>query len=36
MVYETTFHVEWPEHLGGGYLELDFAGAMTLMPLLAI
>jgi hypothetical protein len=36
MLYETTFFVEWPEHLGGGRVAIDFAGAMLLLPVLAV
>jgi hypothetical protein len=32
--YETTFFVNWPEHLGGGSVEVDLYGTMILDPLL--
>lgn len=34
MVYNTTFFVDWPQHLGGGTAELEFVGAMVLVPLI--
>jgi hypothetical protein len=33
-VYDTRFLLQWPEHLGGGQLEIEFQGAMTLVPLM--
>jgi len=36
MVYETRFFVQWPAHLGGDEIVIDFAGAMTLLPVLAM
>lgn len=35
VAYETTFLINWPEHLGGGTDHLDLKGAMTVVPLLA-
>jgi len=34
VAYETTFLIQWPEHLGGGDLTIDFAGAMAIVPVL--
>jgi hypothetical protein len=34
-LYETTFFIGWPEHLGGGSVNLDLRGTMVLIPLLA-
>jgi hypothetical protein len=34
VAYETTFLVQWPEHLGGGDILIDFVGAMALVPLM--
>lgn len=34
MMYETTFLIEFPEHLGGGTIEVTFEGAMGLVPLM--
>jgi hypothetical protein len=34
VAYETTFLVQWPEHLGGGDITIDFSGAMALVPLM--
>jgi hypothetical protein len=32
--YDTRFLIEWPEHLGGGAVELDLRGTMSLVPTL--
>jgi hypothetical protein len=32
--FETTFLINWPEHLGGGSIDIDVSGAMVLAPLL--
>jgi len=32
VVYETTFLITWPMHLGGASTTVDFSGAMTLVP----
>jgi hypothetical protein len=34
-VFDTRFLIEWPEHLGGGLMNIDLAGSMVLTPLLA-
>jgi len=34
VAYETTFLIQWPEHLGGGTITVDFAGAMALVPVM--
>jgi hypothetical protein len=34
--YDTTFLIMWPEHLGGGEVQLPMEGTMQLMPLLAL
>jgi hypothetical protein len=34
VAYETTFLINWPEHLGGGSVNLDLEGAMVLIPTL--
>jgi len=36
LAYQTRFFVSWPEHLGGGHVFIDFVGAMTLRPILAV
>jgi hypothetical protein len=36
MLYGTRFFVNWPEHLGGGSINIDLAGTMVLIPLLAV
>ena len=33
--YDTTFLINWPEHLGGGSVSIDFEGSMLLVPSLA-
>lgn len=33
--YSTRFLINWPEHLGGGSINVDLDGTMILMPLLA-
>jgi hypothetical protein len=33
--YDTAFLVNWPEHLGGGSVTIDFYGTMILQPFLA-
>jgi hypothetical protein len=35
VVFDTRFLVEWPEHLGGGLLNIDLVGSMVLAPVLA-
>jgi hypothetical protein len=35
MQYETRFLINWPEHLGGGFIHLDLEGTMVLAPQLA-
>ncbi|HEY3953162.1 MAG TPA: hypothetical protein VGM53_07295 [Streptosporangiaceae bacterium] len=32
VVYETTFLITWPMHLGGTSGTVDFAGSMQLIP----
>jgi len=34
MQFDTTFLINWPEHLGGGAITVDVTGAMVLAPLL--
>ena len=34
MRFDTTFLINWPEHLGGGSIGVDVSGAMVLAPLL--
>lgn len=34
MAYDTTFLLQWPEHLGGGVVTIDFTGAMRIVPLM--
>jgi hypothetical protein len=34
VAYETTFLINWPEHLGGGTDHLGLKGAMTIVPLM--
>jgi hypothetical protein len=34
VAYDTTFLINWPEHLGGGTAHLDLTGAMTVVPLM--
>ncbi|GAA0940849.1 hypothetical protein [Virgisporangium aurantiacum] len=36
VAYETTFLVQFPEHLGGGDITIDFVGAMVLVPLMGV
>jgi hypothetical protein len=33
--YSTRFLILWPEHLNGGEVQVEFAGTMTLVPLLS-
>lgn len=33
VTYDTTFFIFWPEHLGGGSVELRLRGTMLLVPL---
>jgi hypothetical protein len=35
VAYDTTFFISWPEHLGGGSVELCLRGTMLLVPLFA-
>jgi hypothetical protein len=30
--FDTTFLINWPEHLGGGSITIDVTGAMLLAP----
>lgn len=32
VAYDTTFLINWPQHLGGGSINLSFEGAMVLVP----
>jgi len=32
VAYDTTFLINWPEHLGGGSVNLSLYGAMVLIP----
>jgi hypothetical protein len=34
IAYETTFLINWPQHLGGGSINLALEGAMVLIPTL--
>jgi hypothetical protein len=34
VAYSTTFLINWPEHLGGDQVKVDFDGTMTLVPLM--
>jgi hypothetical protein len=34
VAYETTFLINWPQHLGGGSVTIPFEGAMVLIPAL--
>lgn len=34
--YDTTFLINWPDHLGGGSVSLDLRGVMLLVPLLGM
>jgi len=34
--YNTTFLLAWPEHLGGGTVQIDLEGTMVLVPTLAV
>jgi hypothetical protein len=36
VVYDTTFLINWPEHLGSGFVNLDLVGSMLLVPTLAM
>jgi hypothetical protein len=33
VAYDTLFSIYWPEHLGGGTVELRLRGTMLLVPL---
>lgn len=35
VAYDTTFFISWPEHLGGGSVELRLRGTMLLVPFFA-
>jgi hypothetical protein len=35
VVFDTTFLVKWPEHFGGGCVNIDVVGSMFLVPMLA-
>ena len=35
MAYDTAFFISWPEHLGGGSVELRLRGTMLLVPFFA-
>jgi hypothetical protein len=36
MLYDTTFLIAWPQHLGGGEVELTLHGSLTLIPMMGI
>ena len=36
VAYETTFLIEWPEHLGGGHIVIPFVGAMSVVPVMGM
>lgn len=36
MQWGSQFLVNWPKHLGGGSLIVDFEGSMVLTPLLSM
>jgi len=36
MLFGSQFLVNWPKHLGGGSVYVDFEGSMVLTPLLAL
>jgi hypothetical protein len=33
-LYESTFLINWPAHLGGGSSEITLRGSMVLLPLM--
>ena len=35
VAYDTAFFISWPEHLGGGEVELRLRGTMLLVPFFA-
>ena len=35
VAYDTLFFISWPEHLGGGSVELRLRGTMLLVPFFA-
>jgi hypothetical protein len=35
VAYDTVFFISWPEHLGGGSVELRLQGTMLLVPFFA-
>jgi hypothetical protein len=35
VAYDTAFFISWPEHLGGGSVELRLRGTMLLVPFFA-
>ena len=35
VAYDTAFFISWPEHLGGGTVELVLRGTMLLVPFFA-
>ena len=35
VAYDTLFFISWPEHLGGGSVELVLRGTMLLVPFFA-
>jgi hypothetical protein len=36
MTFASQFLVNWPKHLGGGNVYVDFEGSMVLTPLLSL
>jgi hypothetical protein len=32
-VFDTRFLIEWPEHLSGGFVNVDLVGSMVLVPI---
>lgn len=36
VLFDTTFFINWPEHLGGGTVNLHLNGTMLLVPLLRV
>lgn len=35
VAYDTVFFISWPEHLGGGSVDLRLRGTMLLVPFFA-
>ena len=34
--YDTRFLINWPDHLGGGVVNVDLVGSMVLTPIMSV